>query len=207
MTKPTWREEKKLWKKGYRFIAGVDEAGRGAWAGPLVAAAVILPKNFKALGLNDSKKLTPAKREKLFSIILQHAVDWATSVISVADIDAHGVGLANRRALRNSVGNLQKRADHVLVDGFAIDYGPTPSQRIVHGDAKVMSIAAASIIAKVTRDRMMVDAHTKYPQYHFHAHKGYGTELHRQALYKYGLSPLHRRSYLPIKLIAAKSMR
>ena len=138
---------------------------------------------------------------------MKHAVDWATSVISVADIDAHGVGHANMHALRHSVGNLKKSADYVLVDGFKIDYGPIPSQRIAHGDAKVMSIAAASIIAKVTRDRMMVDAHTKYPQYHFHKHKGYGTALHHQALRKHGISPLHRRSYLPIKLIMAKSIR
>ncbi|MFH1207794.1 MAG: ribonuclease HII [Patescibacteria group bacterium] len=199
MTKPTWREEKKLWKLGYQSVAGVDEAGRGAWAGPLVAAAVILPKNFRVSGLNDSKKLSASQRERLFEIIKRQALAWRVSVISVEEIDRYGVGRANIKALQQCAQNLKNKPDFVLVDGFTIDFGTIQSKSIVHGDAKVMSIAAASIVAKVTRDRMMVALHKKYPLYYFHKHKGYGTALHHQAIRRHGLTPLHRVSYKPIK--------
>lgn len=204
MTKPTWREEKKLFRSGFKLIAGVDEAGRGAWAGPLVAAAVMLPKHFKAVGLNDSKKLSPAQRERLFEIIKRHALAWRVSVISVEEIDRHGVGRANMKALQQCACQLKIKPDFVLVDGFAINYDFIPSKRIVRGDARVMTIAAASIIAKVTRDRMMVGFHKKFPQYHFHKHKGYGTALHHQALKRHGASVLHRRSFSPIRELIVK---
>ncbi|MFA6552900.1 MAG: ribonuclease HII [Patescibacteria group bacterium] len=199
MTKPTWREENNLWESGYKFVAGADEAGRGAWAGPLVAAAVILPKNFKATGLNDSKKLSPIQRERLFGIIKSQSVAWQVSIISVQEIDRRGVGRANMKALRQCVEHLKKKPNFVLVDGFKIDFDSTLSKRIIHGDARVMTIAAASIIAKVTRDHIMVGLHNKFPQYHFDRHKGYGTELHHQAIKRHGVLALHRRSYLPIK--------
>jgi ribonuclease HII len=201
MTKPTWREEKKLYRAGYQFVAGADEAGRGAWAGPLVAAAVILPKDFKAPGLNDSKKLSAAQRERLFEVIRREALAWQTCVISIEVIDRHGVGRANLDALQQSARELKIQPDFVLVDGFEIDFGQIPSKRVIHGDARVMTIAAASIVAKVTRDRMMVGYHKKYPHYHFHRHKGYGTALHHQALKLHGVTQLHRRSFEPIRKI------
>lgn len=201
MQRPTTKEERALYRLGYTKIAGVDEAGRGSWAGPLVAAAVVLPKKFSLPGLNDSKKLTPKKREELFKKITRQAVAWQVSITSVAAIDRHGVGRANVDALRQCVAALAITPEYVLVDGFRIGYGEIPSKRIVHGDARVATIAAASIVAKVTRDRLMVGYHRTFPRYQFHRHKGYGTALHRRALERHGVSPLHRRSFAPIRLL------
>ncbi len=201
MTKPTWGEEKKYWKEGYKLIAGVDEAGRGAWAGPLVAAAVILPKGFRASGLNDSKKLTSSQREKLFEIIIRQAVAYQAVIIPVEEIDRHGVSRANTKALYESAKRLKISPDFILVDGFNIDYSPIRSKHVVRGDERVMSIAAASIIAKVTRDHLMVELHKKYPFYRFDMHKGYGTALHHQLIKKFGPNSFHRKSFTPIRNI------
>jgi ribonuclease HII len=199
MTKPSRREENKLFKQGYGLVAGTDEAGRGAWAGPLVAAAVILPKEFSILGINDSKKLSPAKREKLYEQITRVAVSWQAVVISREQIDLHGVGRVNMEALRQSVDLLPVKPEAVLVDAFKIFHRTIPHRSIIKGDAKVISIAAASIIAKVTRDRLMTGYHKKYPQYNFHKHKGYGTAEHYKRILKHGLFPLHRLSFEPLK--------
>ncbi len=199
MTKPTRRQENKLFRQGYRLVAGADEAGRGAWAGPLVAAAVILPRHFSLKGINDSKKLTPEQREKMYTAITKLAVDWNTTVISCREIDLIGVGRANLKALVQSLEGLKIKPEAALIDSFKISSPYITCRQIIKGDAKVICIAAASIIAKVTRDRLMYNLHKKYPHYNFHIHKGYGTIVHRKKIIKYGLSPQHRLSFEPMK--------
>jgi ribonuclease HII len=199
MTRPTRREENKLFKKGFRLIAGTDEAGRGAWAGPLVAAAVILPRRFSLPGINDSKKLSPRRREQLFEKIIAIAISWQAVIVSREEIDARGIGRINLEALRQSVLLLPVQPDVVLVDSFHITRTVIPHYSFDKGDARIVSIAAASIIAKVTRDRIMTGYHKKFPHYQFHRHKGYGTPEHHRQIKKHGLSPLHRRSFEPMK--------
>ncbi|MDP2685314.1 MAG: ribonuclease HII [bacterium] len=198
-TKPNRKEENRLKKLGYKNIAGADEAGRGSWAGPIVAAAVILPTKFNIPAVNDSKKLSPKKREELYEKIIKKAVDYNVSILSNKDIDKGGVGKANKKVLIKSVAGLKTKVDHALIDSFEIKIPNIKSTSIVHGDSKVLSIAAASIIAKVTRDRLMVKYDMQYPHYGFARHKGYGTKIHHHNLYKYGVSPIHRRSYKPIR--------
>ncbi|MBU0597725.1 ribonuclease HII [Patescibacteria group bacterium] len=198
MTRPTKREENKLFRQGYKAIAGVDEAGRGAWAGPLVAAAVILPAKWKQREINDSKKLTPAMREKLFDCIVSQAVDYCVCVISQKQIDRHGVGMANMMALKKCIYKLQHQPSYVLIDSFRLSLKKIPSHSIVRGDEKVFSIAAASIIAKVYRDRLMRNYHKKFPAYGFDRHKGYGTKAHARSIRQHGICQLHRRSFKPI---------
>lgn len=199
MSKPTRREENKLLRQGIKLVAGVDEAGRGAWAGPLVAAAVILPAKCSVAGINDSKKLSARQRERVFKKIIASAIAWSVAMVSHQEIDRHGLGWANCHALINCVKRLSIKPDFILVDFFKVKYYPIPSRGIMKGDAKVLTIAAASIIAKVTRDRLMIEYHRKYPHYHFHQHKGYGTAEHRRRIIKHGLSPWHRRSFEPMK--------
>lgn len=199
MTKPTRREEHKLFRQGYTRIAGVDEAGRGAWAGPIVAAAVILPRKIRLPGVNDSKKLSARQRERLYVKITDSAVAWSTAVIAHTDIDRFGLGPINRLVLQQSVEHLQVTPEFVLIDSLKCAVGLLPCRSIIKGDAKVVSIAAASIVAKVTRDRLMCDYHRRYPLYNFHQHKGYGTASHREKIRQHGLSPLHRRSFEPMK--------
>lgn len=202
--RPTRREENKLYRLGIGDIAGVDEAGRGAWAGPLVAAAVVLPRTFTIIGIRDSKQLSPTAREHLYDKIINAACSYAVSVISRKVIDRLGVGAANRLALTRSVHKLSITPRYVLVDGFSISYGSIPSKGIVRGDTKVVSIAAASIIAKVYRDRLMVSYHRRFPRYHFDKHKGYGTIAHRKRIFTHGLCAQHRRSFEPMKSIVGK---
>jgi len=199
MRYPTSRYEKQLLSEGFARIAGVDEAGRGAWAGPLVAAAVILPFPHRIIGLNDSKKLSPARREQLYGKICAVAA-WSVSIKGQTDIDAHGVGRMNTEALIDAVRMLEPKPDFVLVDALRITL-PIPSKSIVHGDALTQSIAAASIIAKVTRDRLMQALHRIYPRYGFDTHKGYGTPSHARAIRAYGISGEHRRSFAPMRLM------
>ncbi|HHE64580.1 MAG TPA: ribonuclease HII, partial [Bacteroidetes bacterium] len=198
-TKPNRKEENKLKRFGYKNIAGVDEAGRGSWAGPIVAAAVILPAKFNLSGINDSKKLTPKKREELYEKIIGKVVDYNVYILSNKEIDKECVGKANIKVLKKAVTGLKKKVDYALIDSFKIKIPHIKSTSIVKGDTKVLSIAAASIIAKVTRDRLMVKYDKKYPKYGFASHKGYGTKKHHQNLYRYGVSLIHRRSYQPIK--------
>lgn len=198
-TKPNRKEENKLKKLGYKNIAGADEAGRGSWAGPIVAAAVILPSNFNIPGVNDSKQLFPNKREELYEKIIKIAVDYYVAILSNKVIDKGGVGQANLKVLVKAVTGLKTKVDYALIDSFKIKIPNVKSTSIVKGDTKVLSIAAASIIAKVSRDRLMVKYDKQYPKYGFASHKGYGTKKHHQNLYRYGVCSIHRRSYQPIK--------
>ena len=177
-------------------IAGTDEAGRGPLAGPVVAAACILPPDFLPEGLDDSKKLTEKKREKLFDIITENALSYCIASASPEEIDQYNILEASLLAMRRAIAGLTPQPDLVLVDG-CINRGFTvPARAIVSGDALSPSIAAASILAKVTRDRMCIDMDAEYPQYGFAKHKGYPTPAHKLAVYEFGPCPYHRRSFL-----------
>ncbi len=194
--KPSFKYEKLLRKKGYKFIAGLDEVGRGAFAGPLVAAAVILPEKFRINGIKDSKLLTSNKREELSSYILKNSVAYAISEVNLIYINKYGIGKATELAFLNCLKNLENKFDFVLVDGYGIKkYNKNLQKGIIHGDNISVSIAAASIIAKVYRDNLMIKLHEKYPNYNFLKNKGYGTKFHRQALKRYGISKIHRTSF------------
>ncbi len=203
-SKPHTKEEQIFWNKGHDRVAGVDEAGRGAWAGPIVAAAVILPPNFSGAGINDSKKLTPKQREKLFVKITRGAIAWSVAVVNHDVIDSKGMTHANTLVLTNAVKKLQPSAQAVLVDAMKITVGKKPVKAVIDGDAKVLAIAAASIVAKVARDALMDGHHRLLPQYGFSKHKGYGTPQHIALIKKYGLSSIHRTSFKPLRPVAKK---
>lgn len=199
---PNNKIETELQALGYRYIAGVDEAGRGAWAGPIVAAAVILPPGCLLPGVRDSKLLTSKQREKLFPQITAIALDWAVSFLSQKQIDRLGIQLANRTVIQRAIAKLKKHRPHyVLVDHYRFPDWPILHRGITHGDRLVTTIAAASIIAKVSRDRWMAKQDKLYLQYGFGQHKGYGTKYHQKILARIGPCTLHRRSYQPIKTI------
>lgn len=191
--------ENKLRRAGFTFIAGVDEVGRGPLAGPIVAAAVILPAKFKLPGLNDSKKLSAPQREKLFGLIKKQALAIGLALVSHGEIDRLNIEQANRLVLKQAVENLTLVPQYLLIDGVRnrLDLA-IPQKRLNDGDAKCASIAAASVIAKVSRDRMMVVYHEKFPRYGFARHKGYGTRAHLWALRQYGPCAIHRRSFTPV---------
>lgn len=193
--------ETALIRSGLGPVAGVDEAGRGPCAGPLVVAACLLPPTAhdSLTGLNDSKKLSEAVRERLFPIIQQRALAWHVVVVPAAEIDAIGIHVANIEGMRRAVAGLACRPGYVLTDGFAVPGIPVPSLPVVDGDAMAACIAAASILAKVTRDRMMVDLDRQFPGYGFAAHKGYNTEAHCAALRELGPSDEHRRSWRNVR--------
>lgn len=190
--------ESGLRAEGFEFLAGVDEAGRGALAGPLVAAAVVFHPGACPEGLRDSKKLSPAQREKACGLIIESALGWAWSCISPCEVDELGLQEANLRALREAVEALDPPPDLVVVDWFTIPGLELPQRGFTHGDAMLPSISAASILAKVTRDRIMRHLHLLYPAYGFDEHKGYGTGRHLDALRRWGPCPLHRRSFTPV---------
>ena len=194
-----YQYEEELNQQGYKYIAGCDEAGRGPMAGPLVAASVILPVGYKLDGLNDSKKLTPKKRDQLFDIILRDAIQVEYEVISVMDVDRLNPLEASRLAMTKSVERM-KKVDYVLTDCMDLKID-VPYLSIIKGDAKSASIAAASIIAKVTRDRIMDELDKEYPMYEFKKHKGYVTKRHLELLSLYGVSAVHRKSYAPVKKV------
>jgi len=227
MKYPNFREEKKLWRKGYKRVAGLDEAGRGPLAGPVVAAALIIRPNikykksktkikkkkignltikqFNKLGIRDSKKITPREREELYDVLTNHPqIEWATARVSEKVIDRINILEATRLAMKRAVQNLEKktskkRAEFLLLDGrMNIDLD-VPQKSIIGADNKVFSCAAASIVAKVNRDRMMKRYHKKYPHYGFLQHKGYATYLHLKMLKKHSPSPIHRISFKPIR--------
>lgn len=179
----------------YEYICGIDEAGRGPYAGPVVAAAVILPKDCQILYLNDSKQLSEVKREQLYDEIMEKAVAVGVGVVGPDVIDQINILQADYQAMRQAVQKLSVQPQLLLNDAVTIPGVSIPQENIVHGDAKSLSIAAASVIAKVTRDRMMVMYDELYPQYGFAKHKGYGSASHEEAIRKYGLSPIHRRSF------------
>ncbi len=182
--------------KGYKAVCGVDEAGRGPLAGPVFAAAVILPEGCEIEGLNDSKKLSEKKREALFDVIKEKAVSWSVASVDEKVIDEINILQATYLAMKNAVEGLDVPADYALIDGNRLPPLPINGETVVKGDAKSMSIAAASIIAKVSRDRFMLEIDKKYPQYHFSKHKGYGTKLHYEMLTEHGISDCHRLTFL-----------
>lgn len=182
-------------KQGFRYIAGLDEAGRGPLAGPVVAAAVILADESAMIGLDDSKKLSPAERENLYDVIIHHAVAVGVGMASPLEIDRINIYQATRLAMTRALSALSVQPDFLLLDAITLPEVPLPQLSIVGGDGKSLSIAAASVIAKVTRDRYMVELDEKYPEYGFAKHKGYPTKEHGQALRHFGPSPIHRQSF------------
>lgn len=194
-------EERRLYTEGnesgpVKYIAGVDEVGRGPLAGPVVTAAVILPEDFSILGVNDSKKLSEKRRDELFDQIKEAAVAYSIGIRDNHDIDRINILEATKEAMTEAVRGLAVRPDHLLIDALTLKDVDIPQTGIVKGDANSVSIAAASILAKVTRDRMMVDYHETYPDYAFDKNKGYGTKAHYEGLDKAGASPIHRMSFL-----------
>lgn len=197
MIVPTLNFEKKLWNSGYSYVCGLDEVGRGCFAGPVVVGAVIFPRHVEWIdGLADSKLIRPRQREKLSRIIKEQCIAWAVSEISVAIINKVGIGKATQMAFRKVLKQCSVPADYVLIDAFYIKHLNRKKQKAIkRGDQICASIAAASIIAKVYRDKLMKKLAKKYPQYGFGAHKGYGTRKHQQALARFGLTRIHRKSF------------
>ena len=188
--------EKEGMAQGYRFVCGVDEAGRGPLCGPVVAAACILPIDLEIEGLNDSKKLTEKKREKLFDIITEKAISFSIAMATVEEIDEFNILEATLLAMRRAIAGLSVPADYALIDGNVSRDFPLPCRAVIHGDAISPSIAAASILAKVTRDRMCLDLDAQYPQYGIAKNKGYGSKAHMDALRTYGPAPIHRKKFI-----------
>jgi ribonuclease HII len=192
-----WALETEAAGSGYRCVAGVDEAGRGPLAGPIVAAAVVLCEPVD--GVNDSKLLPPEDRERLYDLLNQHGGHAVgVAVIEHTEIDAWGIQTANYRAMLDAAAQLTPPPDYLLVDGFALPHCPTPHRRVVKGDTLSLSIGAASIVAKVVRDRIMTRLHARYPQYGFNRNMGYSTAEHLAALERHGPSPVHRMSFAPM---------
>ena len=188
--------ENEAYDKGYQYVCGVDEAGRGPLAGPVCAAAVILPKGLIIEGVNDSKKLTEKKREALFDVICEKALSYSIVFADVAEIEEINILRATMNAMKRAVEGLNIKADFAYIDGNTMPPIEIDGECVVKGDAKSMSVACASILAKVSRDRLMLKYAEEYPQYGFEKHKGYGTKLHTEALKEFGLCPVHRPSFL-----------
>lgn len=199
-----WHYEKELYKQGFNNIAGTDEAGRGPLFGPVVAACVVLPKNFKLDGLTDSKKLSEKKRNIYYDYIVNNSI-WAVGIVQPEEIDEINIYQASKKAMLEAISKVRKqiKVDYILTDAMPIDYD-VPVLPIIKGDAKSITIAAASVIAKVTRDNMMYQIDKKYPQYGFKNHKGYPTKKHLEALNKYGLIKGYRLTYGPVAKIKEK---
>ncbi|MGO0122565.1 ribonuclease HII [Desulfothermobacter acidiphilus] len=198
------RWEEFFWAQGFKQIAGVDEVGRGPLAGPVLAAAVVFPPRIKLPHLRDSKQLSPKKRWQLALQVMELAEDWSVGMGSVAEIDLLGIKEATFRAMRRALAALRRDPELVMVDGNAAPPLPWSCLTIVKGDARVASIAAASILAKVVRDRLMEDLHLVFPQYNFRQHKGYPTREHLDRLRRYGPGALHRRSFAPLADLAGE---
>ena len=195
---PTDEFELEARRRGYRCIAGLDEAGRGPLAGPVVAAAVILPARCRLVGVEDSKQVSESKRARLYEVIVQRARGVGVGVATEQEIDRLNILEATRLAMRRALASLTPPADCLLIDAVTLPDLAIPSRSIIKGDMLSMSIAAASIVAKVTRDRMMVVYHLTYPDYNFLSHKGYGTEEHLQRLVQHGPCAIHRRTFAPV---------
>ena len=193
---PDYSIETSLHEKGFTYVCGIDEAGRGPLCGPVFAAACILPDGLYIEGLNDSKKLTEKKREKLFDVICENAIAYCIASASVEEIDELNILEADLLAMRRAIDGLSVKADFAIIDGNIAKDFQIPAEAVVKGDAKSMSIAAASILAKVTRDRGCIDLDKAYPMYGIAKHKGYPTKDHMDAVRKYGPSPIHRKSFL-----------
>ena len=200
---PSLAEERKLWRSGFARVAGLDEAGRGALAGPVVAGAVILPENTRRAGLwaevQDSKLLSPPRRQELADRIKDQAVAWSLGQASAAEIDARGIAPATRLAMRRAVQALSPSPDHLLLDWVQLKSLNLPQLSFTKGDLRIVSIAAASILAKVHRDRLLCKLHERFPAYGFNSHKGYAARTHLAAIEKLGPCPAHRRSFSPLR--------
>lgn len=190
--------EETLINDGVKLIGGIDEVGRGPLVGPVVAACVILPINYELPGLNDSKKLTEKRREEFYKILMQDAISIGIGIIDEKIIDEVNIYEATKLAMKDAINNCQIKPEHVLIDAMKLDID-IPSTSIIKGDAKSLSIAAASVIAKVTRDHMLIELDKTYPMYDFKHNKGYPTKKHVEAIYKYGITPFHRKTFSPVK--------
>jgi ribonuclease HII len=195
--------EEQLYQQGITYIAGVDEAGRGPLAGPVVAAAVILQKGAKLKYVNDSKQLTEKQRDKALEEIKKHAVSISIAISSVEEIDRINIYRATREAMYSAIHKLSIKPDYVLIDAMPMELD-IPSESIIKGDALSISIAAASIVAKTTRDQYMIEMDKLFPEYEFKKHKGYGTKEHMEKILTYGPTPIHRKTYEPIKSMLKK---
>jgi ribonuclease HII len=190
--------EKEAYEKGYSYIIGLDEAGRGPMAGPVVVAGVILPKDYYDERINDSKKLTEKKREQLFEVIKENALAYYISIIDEKRVDELNVYTSSKTGMIEAIDNIKIKPDFALTDAMPLG-DKIEHISIIKGDSKSISIAAASILAKVTRDRIMIEYDKQYPEYGFKKHKGYPTKQHKEALKKYGPCPIHRRSFKPVQ--------
>jgi ribonuclease HII len=197
---PTLEREKELWKLG-KLAVGIDEAGRGAWAGPVVVAAVILPKNHKQVdGITDSKLISPVKRAEYFDLISDFAIDFGVGIVDHQTIDKVGILEATKIGAQQAVAMMKTKSEYLLVDALDLtEHIHCEQESVIKGDQKIYSISCASIIAKVTRDNLMSTLGGEYTKYSFHKHKGYGTKLHQEMLAAHGISNIHRRSYKPIR--------
>lgn len=207
--RPSFTEEKALQARGYRYIAGVDEVGRGALMGPVVAAAVILPVNFRApwrREIRDSKQLSPAARERLYECIRERALATTIGLASHEEIDTFGIVRATRMAMQSAIEKLAPEPQYLLIDYLRLSEVPIPQKGITYGDSLCFSIACASIIAKVCRDRMVAEMDDLYPGYEFARHKGYGTRGHLASLRRRGPCPVHRRSFNPVKELICQEL-
>lgn len=193
--------ERAIRRKGFQRLAGVDEAGRGALAGPVVAAAVILKDGRPIVGVNDSKQLSPRRRELLYRRIREEALAVGVGVVNVPTIEARNILQATLLAMARAVMDLRVSPDGILVDGLAVPDVDIPVFPMARADRECPSVSAASVVAKVTRDRIMTDYHERYPAYGFDRHKGYGTDAHLQAIAEHGVSPIHRRTFSPVRQI------
>lgn len=191
-----WSIENEIYDSGVRLLCGVDEAGRGPLAGPVCAAAVILPRGLEIENLNDSKKLSEKRREELYDVICKEAVSYGIAFAEVEEIEAFNILEATFMAMNRAIAKLSPTPELALIDGNRTKEISVPAHAVIKGDGKCADIAAASILAKVTRDRYMLEMAGKYPEYHFEKHKGYGTKAHYEALREYGPSPIHRMSFL-----------
>ena len=191
-----WSIENEIYDSGVRVLCGVDEAGRGPLAGPVCAAAAILPRGIEIVGLNDSKKLSEKRREELYDVICKEAISYGIAFADVGEIETLNILEATFVAMNRAIAKLSPVPELALIDGNRTKGISLPARAVVKGDGKCADIAAASILAKVTRDRYMLEMAEKYPEYHFEKHKGYGTKAHYEALREYGPSPIHRMSFL-----------
>lgn len=197
-----YQYEKELYQQNIHYIGGVDEVGRGPLIGPVVAACCVLPEDFVLKGLTDSKKLTEKKREQFYPYIIEHCIAYGVGIVSPETIDEINIYEATKLAMKQAIKEVQKKLplEHVLIDAMKLDLN-IPSTSIIKGDAKSISIAAASVIAKITRDHMMIELDQKYPMYGYKNHKGYPTKKHIEAIHKYGLIEGYRKTYGPVKEI------
>jgi ribonuclease HII len=201
--------ERALQRRGFAFVAGADEAGRGACAGPLVAGAVILPEGRRGEidGLTDSKLLTPLARERIYAEVVKRSLAWTAVAIPPTEVDRRGLHVCNLAAMRRALASLPVRPSYVLTDGFPVDGLGTPGLAVWKGDQVAACVAAASVVAKVTRDRIMCELHETHPEYGFAEHKGYVTPEHTEALHRHGPCPEHRYSYVNVAAVAGRAGR